>query len=63
MPDEASLCPLVLNTTKSRFACQRFSSCATATAKAAIAEFVPSGFVQLMSPCSIVPRSIDSSME
>src|SRR5687767_2583728 len=63
IPDEASDCPLVLNMTKSLVGCQRLRSWATATARAAIAEFVPSGFVQLMMPCSSVPSSNDSSSE
>src|SRR4051812_41462301 len=49
--------PLERFTTKSFEAFQRPSSCATATASAAMTEFVPSGFEQLINPCSLWPSS------
>jgi hypothetical protein len=52
MPQELSLMPLVLFWTKSAVAFQRPSSCATATAKAAITALVPSGLVQLIKACA-----------
>src|SRR5688572_5104290 len=60
IPEQASHWPLVLNMTKSLVGCQRLSSWAAATAIAAIAEFVPSGLVQIIRLCSVVARSIDS---
>src|SRR5687767_11683848 len=63
MPDVPGVVPLLLTTTKSLPTCQRPSSLPTATAKAAIAAFVPSRLVQLITPCSAVPSSSVSSTD